>query len=150
MNDTQDIGTVAWDSYNKEGLQTGECKIHVANWTTGKTLCGIDLFPTHGARAGWGRHNYYESESDVGTSCCNRCSKAEAKLQESIVDAPTEKIEYVKGGRYLTPIVSRGEVTWYEDIMPNKNFNRIYYIGDRDWTEVTQAEYDAFRSELNL
>ena len=147
----EDIGTVAWDTFDKEGYQTGECKIHVANWKAGKTLCGIDLFPASGPRQGWGRHSYYESNCDVGTTCCERCHRAKEKIEDSAENANQSKDKPVQsqGGKWLTPIQGEEDV-WCEDVVPGEVFYRIYYKGDRDFTEVDEGAYRSFRSQIKL
>ena len=157
-----DLEHISWIKYNDDGLQVGENLAHWADWETGKTLCGIDLRPTKGVRAGWDRHNY-DGGRDVSL-CCQRCEAskekidnqqiAEEKEYEEIVEQKKAKLESQVCGRFL---IHTGPYRTYdnqdafvEELIPNENFYRIYYKGDNHWTEVDQETYEFFKTQVDL
>lgn len=150
---------ISWVKYNDQGLQIGENQAHWANWETGRTLCGLDLRPASGMRAGWDRHNY-DGGSDVAT-CCKRCGVAKGKINdkefaeeveyEKIVEQKKAELESKVCGRWLSASTHKGEEgKFYEELIEGENFFRIYYEGDKDWTEVDQETYEFFREQVEV
>ena len=157
-----DLEEVSWIKFDDQGMQIGENHAHWANWETGKTLCGIDLRPVSGPRAGWDRHNY-DGGADVSL-CCQRCAAAKEKIDDKEYQKEVEHKEFLNNqkarleaqvcGRYLTHLGSfrshNYQDAFIEELIPNENFYRIYYKGDRNFTEVDQETYEFFKAQVDL